>query len=135
MPISLFASIIDISLVCGLIAASTSSTETCPAALTGKSQGLGRFLHQARLRRRLLGPQAMIHMGNHQKKVKGRGQLRQRLEKGHGIRPAGYRHDTALSGGKKLLASDSFFYLFYEKMHTSRLAAIIPLKKRLSLAM
>ena len=77
----------------------------------------------------------MVHMGNHQRKVKHWSQLRQDLKQGHGIRPAGYRHDTALSGDKKSLAPDSFFYLFYEKMHTSRLVVIIPLKKRLSLAM
>ena len=106
-----------------------------PAAFTDKSQGLGRFLHQARLRRRLRRPQAMIHMGNHKKKIKDRGQLRQGLKQGRGIRPAGNSHDTALSGGKKPLTADGFFYFFYEKMHMPRRVIIIPLNKRLSLAM
>jgi hypothetical protein len=57
------------------------------------------------------------------------------MQQGHGIRPAGYRHDTAVSWGKEPSGANSLFYLFYEKMHTSRLAIIIPLKKQLSLAM
>jgi hypothetical protein len=57
------------------------------------------------------------------------------MQQGHGIRPAGYRHDTPLSRGKKLPALNSLFYLFYEKMHAPRMVVIIPLKKQLSLAM
>jgi hypothetical protein len=77
----------------------------------------------------------MVHMGNHQKNAEIPGQLRQGMKQGHGIRPAGYRHDTALSRGKESLSPDSLCHLFYEKMHTPRLVIIIPLNKRLSLDM
>lgn len=106
-----------------------------PSALAGKPQDLGGLLHQTRLCLSFQRPQPMVHMGNHQKKVKNWGQLHQDLKQSHGVWPAGNRHDTALSGNKKPLTADGFFYFSYEKMHTSRLVVIIPLKKRLSLAM
>ena len=90
------------------------------AALAGKPQGLSRFPHQSLFRLRFLGPQAMIHMGNHQRTAKHWGQLRQNLQQGHGIRSSGHRHNAAFSNGKKRLMPDNFFCFFQERMHASR---------------